>query len=101
MAAVCEGHTMAQCALGHSRQLCIWAVLDMLLCIWAMLDRGTRQLCIWLVLDSCVCGLFVPPTAELESSKRELQKHQEELQRRIEHKFTGTLAGQLRVVSSV
>lgn len=55
----------------------------------------TRQLCIWAVLDSCVYGLFVPPTAELESGKRELQKHQEELQRRIEHRFTGTLAGQI------
>lgn len=64
---------------------------------------GTRQLYVWAVLDSCVYlyGLFVPPTAELESSKRELQKHQEELQRRIEHKFTGMLAGQLRAGSSV
>lgn len=54
-----------------------------------------RQLCIWAVLVSCMYGLFVSPTAELESGKRELQKHQEELQRRIEHRFTGTLAGQI------
>jgi len=30
-----------------------------------------------------------PPTAELESSKKELQKNWEELQKRIERKFTG------------
>lgn len=58
----------------------------------AILCMGcARQLCVWAIVKSGVCS----STAELESSKKELQKHQEGLQRRIEHKFTGMLAGQL------
>ena len=71
-AAVCKGHTMAQCPLGHTMGC-------------------ARQLCVRAIVKSGVCS----STAELESSKKELQRHQEGLQRRIEHKFTGMLAGQL------
>ena len=44
-AAVCKGHTMAQCPLGHTRQLCVLA------------QCAPGQLCVWTVLDSCVYRL--------------------------------------------
>jgi len=52
-------------------------------------NETRRWLAVLLPLTVGLRNDLPPPTAELESSKKELQKNWEELQKRIERKFTG------------